>query len=442
MNEEETRILVVDDDDAGRYVKTRVLKSKGYAVSETALGHLAIEQAAAEHPDLILLDVMLPDVSGIEVCRRLKTEFPGVMVLQTSAAFTGPQDRTTALEGGADSFLIEPIDPDELLAAVNALLRVRRAERELRRLNETLEAQVAERTRELAEANARLEQEMAERRKAEEVLWYSQKLESVGQLTGGIAHDFNNLLTVISGNLELVRDALAGSSATPADRLLRWIKSAQTATDRGALMTQQLLAFARRGLLRAETVDLAALISASAGFVQRALGEAVELELRFEPDLWRCRIDPLQFEAAILNLAVNARDAMSGDRRVVIEAANTTIDAEPQIAATGLAAGAYVCVRVIDSGSGMAPEIAARAFEPFFTTKDIGKGSGLGLSQVYGFVKQSGGHVVIESEPGAGTTISLYLPRIELPDEALPERPLIGVPIAAYSAATLPSQSK
>jgi signal transduction histidine kinase len=415
MNEEETRILVVDDDEAGRYVKTRVLKSKGYAVSETALGHVAIEQAAAERPDLVLLDVMLPDISGIEVCRHIKTEFPGVMVLQTSAAFTRPQDRTTALEGGADSFLVEPIDPDELLAAVNALLRVRRAERELRRLNETLETQVAERTRELAEANAHLEQEVAERRKAEHALWHAQKLESVGQLTGGIAHDFNNLLTVISGNLELVREALAGGRAAPADRLLRWIKSAQTAADRGALVTRQLLAFARRSVLRAETVDLAVLISAFAGFLQRALGEGVKLEMRFDPVLWRCRIDPVQFEAAILNLALNSRDAMSGAGRVAIEAANTTIDAEPLVAATELAAGAYVCVRITDSGSGMEPEVAARAVEPFFTTKDIGKGSGLGLSQVYGFVKQSGGHVVIASKPGAGTTVSLYLPRSEAP---------------------------
>jgi signal transduction histidine kinase len=410
VNEEETRILVVDDDEAGRYVKMRVLKSKGYAVSGTALGHVAIEQAAAERPDVVLLDVMLPDASGIEVCRRLKSEFPGVMVLQTSAAFTRPQDRTTALEGGADSFLVEPIDPDELLAAVNALLRVRRAEREPRRLNETLEAQVVERTGELAAANARIEQEMAERRKAEQALWHSQKLESVGQLTGGIAHDFNNFLTVISGNLELVRDALAGGRTTPPDRLLRLIMSAQTAADRGALVTRQLLAFARRSVLRAETVDLAALVSAFAGLLRHALGEAVTLETRFDPVLWRCRIDPLQFEAAILNLAGNARDAMSGVGHVTIEAANTMIDGEPQVTPTELAAGAYVCVRVTDSGPGMAPEVAARAFEPFFTTKDIGKGSGLGLSQVYGFVKQSGGHVVIETEPGAGTTVSLYLP--------------------------------
>jgi CheY-like chemotaxis protein len=144
--------------------------------------------------------------------------------------------------------------------------------------------------------------------------------------------------------------------------------------------------------------------------------------MRFAPELWRCRIDPIQFEAAILNLAVNARDAMSGAGRVIIEAANAPIDAEPHIAATELAAGAYVRVRVTDSGSGMDPEIATRAFEPFFTTKDVGKGSGLGLSQVYGFVKQSGGHVVIESAPGAGTTVSLYLPRNELPEEAAATR--------------------
>jgi signal transduction histidine kinase len=418
MNEGETKILVVDDDDAGRYVKTRILRNKGYVVSETALGQVAIEQAAAEHPDLILLDVMLPDISGIEACRRIKTEFPGIMVLQTSAAFTRPQDRTTALDGGADSFLVEPIDPDELLAAVNALLRVRRAERDLRRLNETLETQVTERTRELGEANAHLAQEVAERHKAEQALWHSQKLEAVGQLTGGVAHDFNNLLTVISGNLELVREALNGGRALNPTRLLRLIKSAQTAADRGALVTQQLLAFARRSMLRAETVDLAVLISAFSGFLQRALGEATRLEMRFAPELWSCRIDPVQFESAILNLAVNARDAMSGTGQVTVEAINALVGDERRIDSAELAAGAYVCVRVTDSGSGMSPEVAARAFEPFFTTKDIGKGSGLGLSQVYGFVKQSGGHVVIETTPGTGTTVSLYLPRSEPASEA------------------------
>jgi signal transduction histidine kinase len=422
MNEGETKILVVDDDDAGRYIKTRILRNKGYVVSETALGQVAIEQAAAEHPDLILLDVILPDISGIEACRRIKTEFPGIMVLQTSAAFTRPQDRTTALDGGADSFLVEPIDPDELLAAVNALLRVRRAERDLRRLNETLEAQVAERTRELGEANLHLAQEVAERHKAEQALWHSQKLEAVGQLTGGVAHDFNNLLTVISGNLELVREALDGGRALNATRLLRLIKSAQTAADRGALVTQQLLAFARRSMLRAETVDLAVLISAFAGFLQRALGEATRLEMRFAPELWSCRIDPVQFEAAILNLAVNARDAMSGAGQVTVEVVNALVGDERRIEAAELDPGAYVCIRVTDSGSGMPPEVAARAFEPFFTTKDIGKGSGLGLSQVYGFVKQSGGHVVLETAPGSGTTVSLYLPRSEPAIEAPVDR--------------------
>jgi signal transduction histidine kinase len=415
MTEEATRILVVDGDEATRLLKTRILQGKGYVVSEAALGSIAIEQAIAEQPDLILLEAMLPDISGIDVCRRLKTQLPGIMVLQTSAGLTPPKDRIAALNGGADSFLVEPVEPGELLAAVDALLRIRRAERELRRRNETLEAQ-------LAEANAHLAQEAAERRKAEQSLWHAQKLEAIGQLTGGVAHDFNNLLTVISGNLELVHDALTSGRATKPDRLLRLIKSAQTAADRGALVTQQLLAFARRSKLRAETVDLAAVISAFSGFLQRAVGEAVMLEMRFDPQLWRCRIDQIQFEAAILNLAVNARDAIAGTGQVVIEAENATIHADRRADEPEITAGDYVRVRVTDSGSGMAPEVAARAFEPFFTTKEIGKGSGLGLSQVYGFVQQSGGHVMIDSKPEAGTTVSLYLPRSELPLDASPIR--------------------
>jgi len=181
------RILIVDDDEAAGYVKSHLLRGQGYAVSEASLGRDALALAAAEEPHLTLLDVKLPDLSGIEVCREIKSRFPHIIVLQTSAAFTGVADRVRALDGGADSYLVEPIEPDELIATVQPLLRMRNAEQEARRINHNLEELVAERTRELAETNRHLANEIADRRQVETALWHTQKLDLIGQLTGGIA---------------------------------------------------------------------------------------------------------------------------------------------------------------------------------------------------------------------------------------------------------------
>ena len=408
------RILIVDDDEAARYVKSRVLQRHGYTVSEASLGRDALALAAAEEPHLTLLDVKLPDLSGIEVCREIKSRFPNIIVLQTSAAFTGVADRTRALDGGADSYLVEPIEPDELVATVNALLRMRDAEQEAQRINRNLEQLVIERTRELAEANRRLGDEIADRRKAEAVLWHTQKLDLMGQLTGGIAHDFNNLLMVISGNLELLQRAFDnGAKPAPSQRarFRQLLGTAQAATEHAAKITQQLLSFARRSTFTTETVNVADLLAASQGFLRRAAGEAIEVTFVGAPDLWHCRADPVQLEAAILNLVVNARDAMPRGGRLRIENMNVSVGTTGGPAERGVLAGDYVQIVASDTGEGMPPEVVDRAFEPFFTTKEVGKGSGLGLSQVYGFVKQSGGHILIDSLPGEGTAVILYLPR-------------------------------
>jgi signal transduction histidine kinase len=413
MSAEPSRILIVDDDEATRYVKCRVLRRQGYTVSEASRGRDALALAAAEKPHLTLLDVKLPDLSGIEVCREIKSRFPHTIVLQTSAAFTGVADRTRALDGGADSYLVEPIEPNELIAMVNALLRMRHAEQEARRINRNLEQLVAERTQELAEANRRLADEIADRRKAEAVLWHTQKLDLIGQLTGGIAHDFNNLLMVISGNLELVHevfDSDAKLSSAGRARLQQQLGAAEAATEHATKITQQLLAFARRSSLTAETVCVTDLLAVSEGFLRRAAGGAIEVALSCPPDLWSSRVDPVQFEAAILNLMVNARDAMPGGGKLSVQSANVSVGASDG-AERGIPAGDYVQIAVSDTGQGMAPDVLDRVFEPFFTTKEVGKGSGLGLSQVYGFVKQSEGHVLIDSTPGEGTTVTLYLPR-------------------------------
>jgi signal transduction histidine kinase len=408
-----TRILVVDDDAGGRYLKAHVLRKNGYDVTEAASGHAAVAQCAASLPELVLVDMRLPDIHGVEVCRRLKAEHFGIVVLQTSAAITSPHDRALALEGGADGFLVEPIEPEELLATVKALLRMRGAEQALRQVNQSLENLVAERTRELTETNRRLEIESAERRKAEEVLWHTQKLEAVGELTGGIAHDFNNLLAVIVLSLEMIRAACEDDAEIPRTKILRLLAASEVATDRATKLTRQLLAFARRSTLKLAVVTLDEVIVGCEPFLRRALGETITFETRFEPDLWPCRIDAGQFESTLLNLVVNARDAMPTGGSVKITTSNVVIDTAQSHHADDLAPGAYVVVKVTDSGTGMAADVAARAFEPFFTTKDVGKGTGLGLSQVYGFIKQSGGHIDIETKLGQGTTFCLFVPRCD-----------------------------
>ncbi len=399
MNDSNANILVVDDDDGGRYLKAHVLRKHGYRVAEASTGMAAIELCSALAPDLVLLDVMLPDVDGVEISRRIKATHPGIAVLHTSAAVTSSHDRALALEGGADGFLVEPIEPEELLATAQALLRMRGAEQALRRMNESLELLVAERTRELTEANRQLEIESAERRKAEEVLWHTQKLEAVGQLTGGIAHDFNNLLAVIVGSVEMIRLAFDAGGDLPRAKILRLLNASETATSRATKLTQQLLAFARRSTFTLDIVSLDEVLVACEPFLRRALGETNVLDLTFERDLWPSRIDASQFEAAILNLVVNARDAMPLGGKLEIATGNVVIDAIEARRSPDLTAGAYVTVRVTDTGIGMDPDVAMHAFEPFFTTKEVGKGTGLGLSQVYGFIKQSGGHVVIELDP-------------------------------------------
>ena len=244
----------------------------------------------------------------------------------------------------------------------------------------------------------------AERRaELEEQIRQAQKMEAIGQLTGGVAHDFNNLLTVIMGSLEQLQRQL---TAEPAKRL---IQAATRGAERGARLTQSLLSFARRQSLHPETVNLNRVIKEFGELLRGAAGDHVQLQFLLSPTVDPCRVDPAQFQAALLNLVVNARDAMpEGGGRVSIETSSVMLDAA---SSAGVAPGRYVRVTVSDTGSGMSAEVVERAFEPFYTTKEVGKGSGLGLSQVYGFVKQSGGHIDLASEPGVGTTVRLYLPR-------------------------------
>ncbi|HWC45938.1 MAG TPA: ATP-binding protein, partial [Casimicrobiaceae bacterium] len=277
------------------------------------------------------------------------------------------------------------------------------AQRRLAAANEQLRRQGVD----LADANENLRAQIAQRESVESALRQAQKMEAMGQLTGGIAHDFNNLLQVIMGNLEV----LQRRKLVADDNAARMIGAARRGAERAATLTQRLLAFARRQPLAPKSIDVNKLVNGMSERLHRTLGESIRIETVQAGGIWRVHADANQLENALLNLAVNARDAMESGGKLTIETANVHLD-DAYADANEIRSGQYVMIAVSDTGTGMADDVAAKAFEPFFTTKDVGKGSGLGLSQVYGFIKQSGGHAKIYSEPGQGTTIKLYLPRL------------------------------
>ncbi len=291
-------------------------------------------------------------------------------------------------------------------AAIRDISERREVQEALRLARDELEVRVRERTEALEAANLALRAEMADRRQAEQALFQAQKMEAVGQLTGGVAHDFNNLLTVVMGNLQILALRM---NADPVGGEL--VQSALRAAKRGADLNRTLLAFSRKQRLAPAPVDLGELVSNLAGMLRRTLSERIDIQLRVAPGLPPALADPAQLETALLNLGVNARDAMPEGGTLTLEVAAAVFD-DPRVERDwGLPPGRYLLLAVSDTGSGMAPEVLARAFEPFYTTKGVGQGSGLGLAMVYGFVKQSNGHVKIYSELGRGTTVKIFLPQ-------------------------------
>jgi PAS domain S-box-containing protein len=285
-----------------------------------------------------------------------------------------------------------------------------RATAALRALADTLEQRVAERTQALLQSEAQLRQ--------------SQKMEAVGQLTGGLAHDFNNLLAGILGSLELMQTRLGQGRLKDIDK---YMVAAQGAAKRAAALTHRLLAFSRRQTLDPKTTDVNTLVSGMCDLIQRTVGPSVPIKVAKAPDLWLAQVDPSQLENALLNLCINARDAMPNGGAIMIETANRCID-QHEALRQDLPEGQYLCLSVSDTGTGMSPDVIARAFEPFFTTKPIGQGTGLGLSMIYGFAKQSNGQVRIHSIVGDGSTVSIYLPRYQglaEAEQALPSASLV-----------------
>jgi signal transduction histidine kinase len=322
---------------------------------------------------------------------------------------------------GNVTFLERPFHPTTLISLVDSGLRSRRRQYECKRLNEELELRVRDRTQELAAANRQLVDQIEERERVESTLRQMQRLEAVGQLTSGVAHDFNNLLTVVLGNLRFVEKDLAAAGIE--GKILQRLTYMRSAAERGAKLTDQLLTFSRRQRLQPKTLDLNEVLGDMHGLLQSTMGGSVHIATRFNAGLWPAMVDPTQLELALLNLAINARDAMQVGGRLSVATENVTLG--PPLGPEDPPAGDYVEICVSDNGTGMPEDVRRKVFEPFFTTKEIGKGSGLGLSQVLGFAKQSNGGVGIHSTPGEGTAVRIYLPRAETAiersgDDAIP----------------------
>ncbi|MGH6995148.1 MAG: response regulator, partial [Stellaceae bacterium] len=409
MVNDPVNILLVDDQPAKLLSYEAILKNLGETLVKTSSANEALQFLLKHDVAVILIDVCMPDLDGYELAAMIRAHprYQATAIIFISAIALTDLDRIKGYEYGAVDYVPVPVVSELLRAKVRVFIDLHRKTRQLEKLNAELENRVAERTAELEQANADLERRVDERTREREMalaqVHQMQKLESLGQLTGGLAHDFNNLLMAILGNLDILR-----SKCLPADsKLERFVDSAIQAAERGANLTQRMLAFARRQELRPEAVEVPRVIDGMADMLRRSLGSTIDIRFDFAEALPAICIDPNQFELAVLNLSLNARDAMPQGGQLTIAARNETVKAG---GVQGLAAGRYVCLAVSDTGTGMDEATLARAPEPFFTTKEIGKGTGLGLSMVYGLAAQSGGAAWITSQLKHGTTVELWLP--------------------------------
>ena len=348
------------------------------------------------------------------------SDFPFILLTEHGGGLERNPAAAQLVEAlGNVTFLERPFHPTTLVSVVQTGLRGRDRQYECRRLNEELESRVAERTTELATANRQLIDQIRDRESVKSTLRQMQRLEAVGQLTSGVAHDFNNLLTVILGNLGFVEKGLDAAGLD--GKLSQRLGYMRSAAERGAKLTDQLLSFSRRQRLEPKSLDLNETVVGMRDLLQSTMGGTTRIETRLQRSLWSAMVDPTQLELAVLNLAINAQDAMQVGGSLTVATENVMLG--PPLCPEEPAAGEYVCVGVSDTGTGMNEEVRAKVFEPFFTTKEIGKGSGLGLSQVLGFAKQSGGGVRIQSRLGEGTSVHIYLPKAEAEVEAARTKP-------------------
>jgi signal transduction histidine kinase len=445
------KVLVIDDAPTNRDLITTLLGYCGHQSLEARDGREGLEVVYAERPDLVIVDLLMPTMNGYEFVSRVRRD-PAIAqtpVVFYSASLQNEETRALAKACGVSQVLSKPTSPEEVVRVVEEALgagkpptllspenpssaievvqvlnnRLFLNNKELQDLNARLEQRVAERTAELETANRRLREQIVEREKTEEGLRQFQRLEAVGRLAGGVAHDFNNLLGVILGQSEILLDR------SLEDASIRGIEMIRKAAERGASLTRQLLAFSRQQVLESRIVDLNAVVTDLHSLLQRLIGEDIELVFRTDPKLGRVKADPGQLEQVIMNLAINARDAMPQGGKLTIATENAELDETYVDRHSMVQPGPYVVLVVSDNGCGMDAEILSHMFEPFFTTKELGKGTGLGLATVYGIVKQSGGYVWAYSEPGQGTSFKIYLPRVEAPADTPIPAEATGKPV-------------
>ena len=398
------RVLVVDDQEIAASLACDMLTAESdIDVSCLYDARMTVQKALGYRPSVILIDLCMPTMDGFSVIRALRAlpETVNIPIILVSSQ-DAPEQKVRGFTAGANDYLVKWPARAELVARVryHAQAYRARAERDEAYASlQTSQEQLLQRTRELELSQAALHQ--------------AQKLEAIGQLTGGVAHDFNNVLQIIGGNLQLLGQNLA---ITQADR--GRVDVAMAAVERGANLATQLLAFARQQPLEPVVVPLDGILHNMHQMVRHTLGEGIEVHTGFADGLWNSLIDTSQFENVILNLALNARDAMGGRGQLTLVAENVELDQRYASAHPEVRPGQYTRVAVSDTGCGIPPELIERVFEPFFTTKLPGEGTGLGLSMAYGFVQQSGGHIALESTLGTGTTVSVYLPRSMEPVES------------------------
>ena len=424
---EPINFLIVDDLEENLLSLEALLQRDGLAFLKARSGDEALEMLLKHDVALALLDVQMPGMDGFQLAEFMRGNERArhIPIIFLTAGSADTQRRFRGYEAGAVDFIQKPIEPDILRGKAGVFFDLHQQRRQIQVQHDALEigtkaladaanqleAQVRERTAELEEALARLKAETAERERAEASLRQSQKMEAVGQLTGGIAHDFNNMLTGIMGALDLMRRQAAAGQV---DNIERYIDAATTSAARAAALTQRLLAFSRRQSLDPKPVEINELIGSMSDLIERAVNEKTDFRMVLAPDLPAALVDPHQLENAILNLAINARDAMPDGGVLTVETKVVDLDKAGVAGRPGLTPGRYLLIAVSDTGVGIAPELIEKVFDPFFTTKPLGQGTGLGLSMVYGFVRQSGGHVRIHSQTGMGTSVKLYLPTTEI----------------------------
>ena len=431
MTKDPINILLVDDQPAKLLSYEAILQELGENLIKAGSAREALEQLLKTDVAIVLIDVYMPELDGFELAAMIRDHprFRQTAIIFISAVALADPDRVKGYSYGAVDYLLVPVVPELLRAKVRVFADLFRKTRQLELLNAELERRVDERTAELTQANAELERRVEERTRERETAWAQvqqmQKLESLGQLTGGIAHDFNNLLLVISGNLEILSRRLP-DDADVKPRLARAVE----AVERGKALTERLLTFARRQDFKQEVVDVPKLINGMTDMLRRSLGPTVEIAVEFEDGLPAIHTDANQLDLALLNVALNARDAMPDGGRLQLAVRREKVKAG---SVRSVNAGEYVCIALTDTGIGMNEATLRRASEPFFTTKELGKGTGLGLSMVHGVAAQSRGALCLASHVGAGTTVELYFP--------IPEPGVAEPPPPALSDITVPSRS-